>query len=134
MFEVKEINDGAMLRFEMHGESGELLSSFQLNPYDKQLPRRLQTVVDFCKTIKDRKISTLGEWAAFDEEYESVISEALGGNMEGSLFRNFTATTQMENGQIFGVVIVNEAASAAAQYVKKRRLSRRDLWISKFRR
>ena len=34
MFTVTEINDGAKLKFEMRNESGELESSFTVNPYD----------------------------------------------------------------------------------------------------
>ena len=50
-FEVTEINDGALLRFEKRGEDGQLLASFQIDPYDPEIMTKIKNVLKECKEM-----------------------------------------------------------------------------------
>lgn len=121
MFTVTEINDGALLRFEMRSETGELESSFKVNPYDMYLPQKMQEVLNELKTLKDKKVTTPEEWAAFDEDLAYLLSAALGGNQEGSMFRKYAPTEQIPSGEVFCVLIVKEVCKACREYIQRRR-------------
>lgn len=121
MFTVTEINDGAKLRFEMRNESGELESSFTVNPYDLCLAVKLNNVCDFLKTTQQRKIGSREKWIAFDEALAYRMSEALGGGQEGSIFCTYRPTEQLADGQIFVMAVVSEVAKVAAEYLVQRR-------------
>lgn len=121
MFTVTEINDGALLRFEMRSETGELESSFKVNPYDMYLPQKMQEVLNELKMLKSKKVTTPEEWAAFDEDLAYLLSAALGGNQEGSMFRKYAPTEQLANGEVLCVLIVKEVCKQCKYYVEKRR-------------
>ena len=121
MFKITEIDDGAKLRFEMRNESGELESSFTVNPYDLRLPEKLNKVGDLLRTTQARKMGSLDNWVAFDEAVAYAMSEALGGGCEGSMFKRYAPTEQLPDGQIFVIAIVSEVAKTAAEYLTKRR-------------
>lgn len=121
MFKIAEIEDGAKLRFEMRNESGELESSFTVNPYDLRLPEKLNKVGDLLRATQKRKFDSLDNWVAFDEAVAYAMSEALGGGMEGSLFKRYAPTEQLPNGQIFVIAIVSEVVKTAVEYIAKRR-------------
>lgn len=121
MFKIKEINDGALLKFEMRNESGDLESSFTVNPYDLYLSQKLNKVGDLLRTTKDRKMNSREGWVAFDEALAYLMSEALGGGQEGSIFKRYAPTEQLPDGQVFVIAVVTEVAKTAAEYLTKRR-------------
>ena len=121
MFTITEINHGAKLKFEMWNESGELESSFTVNPYDLRLPEKLNKVSDLLRTTQERKMNSLDNWVAFDEALAYLTSEALGGGQEGSIFKRYAPTEQLPDGQIFVIAVVSEVANIAAGYLTKRR-------------
>ena len=121
MFEVTEINDGALLRFEMRSETGELEASFKVNPYDTYLPQKMQEVLNELRELKNKKVSTPEQWADFDMDLAYLISAALGGNQEGSMFRKYAPTEQLPSGEVFCVLIVKEVCKACREYIQRRR-------------
>lgn len=123
MFSYHEINDGALLKFEAY-EAGELVSSFTVNPYDAYLPAKLQQICDEAKATKEMRTKTIMEWVEFDESMAYLLSAALGGNQEGSLFRKYAPTEKLPTGEIFFTVIVKEVAAVVRGYI----VARRDRW------
>ena len=121
MFNITEINDGAKLRFEMRNESGELESSFTFNPYDLYFHKKLSEVTSFLKMIQERKVNTREEWIAFNEALAYTVSEAVGGNQEGCLFRVYNPMEQLADGSVIAVAILTAAAKAQEEYMTERK-------------
>lgn len=121
-FEVTEINDGALLRFEKHGEDGQLLASFQIDPYDPEIMTKIKNVLKECKEMDFQSVDTWLKLVQMEHRLEDLTTEALG-SVSGSMFRHYLAMQRLDNGKFYLYTAFEEIGDAVLDRVLSRHRS-----------
>lgn len=118
-----KIDDG-LITFTFTNTSGEVFSSFRMNPTDIRLAERCESVAKYFSERKNtvQGESTAAEAAKYDRELEEQLNYLLGYDAAETLFRApFTPTTIFPDGSIFAFVILNTIANAITPEIEKRK-------------
>lgn len=108
------------LNFTFTDEDGDVFASFRLNPADVNVAKRCEEVGTYFAGRKDLDFSSIDDVLRCNQEMEDKISYILGYDAHESLFGNIPATTVMESGEMFVMVVVKTIADAVKSEAKKR--------------
>lgn len=104
----KKFNRGGIL-FTFEDEDGEIFSKFRMNPTDVNLVKRAEEVSQYFEKRKDdleKELST-GDIVALNDEFEQKINYLLGYDARDDIFGEITATTISQDGEVFGLVLMD---------------------------
>lgn len=109
-----------LLSFTFTDEYGEVFSKFKLNPTDVNVAKRCAEVVDFFSSWNEKEISTIDEAVELNRILEEKVCYILGYDARESVFGEVTATTILEDGNMFGMFIMEAIANAVNEESMKR--------------
>lgn len=115
----KKISTG-LITFNFTDESGEVFSKFKLNPTDVNVAKRCAEVVDFFSCWNEKEISTIDEAVELNRILEEKVCYILGYDARESVFGEVTATTILEDGNMFGMFIMEAIANVVNEESMKR--------------
>lgn len=112
-----------LLNFTFTAEDGEVLASFRMNPADVKLAKRCQEVSEFFENLGEEMPETVGldEVVRLNDELEDKICYLLGYDAKNSLFGQISATTIMEDGNMFAVHVMKTITEKVAPVLAKRK-------------
>lgn len=119
----KNVNIGSSLtKFTFTDENGEVVAYFRMNPSDIRVAERAREVAScFREQAQNISGSTAAEALA---EYDKLLSEKLdyllGYDASKTLFNFMSATTVMEDGRFFAMLILDTIAQNISEEMKKR--------------
>lgn len=120
---VNENLGSSVLKFTFTDSDGDVVASFRLNPADVRLVGRIQEAAKFfAQAAKEApEKSTADDILKFNNAVEDKICYVLGYDARQSLFGFMSATTVLENGEIFAKKILDKIETAAVQEIHKRK-------------
>lgn len=122
MAAINKSVSSSLMKFTFSDEDGEVVASFRMNPADIKLVQRCQEVSAFFEDLRDKTPdnATLEEAAQFNDEMETKICYLLGYDAKQSLFGLLSATSIMEDGNLFVVHVMDQILKAVGPEIKKR--------------
>lgn len=125
MAAIKNNIGNSVMKFTFTDDEGEVFASFRMNPADVKLAKRFQEAGEYFKTIGDKlpQNASLDDVFQFNEELEEKTSQLLGYDAKQSLFGQVSATSIMEDGNMFILHVLNVIAEKIAPELQKRKQS-----------
>lgn len=125
MAAIKNNIGNSVMTFSFTGDDGYEYASFRVNPTDVKLAKRFQEVGEYFKNIGDRlpENASLDDVFQFNEELEEKVCQLLGYDAKQSLFGQVSATSIMEDGNLFVLHVFNVIAEKVAPELQKRKQS-----------
>ena len=120
---VNENLGSSVLKFTFTDSDGDVVASFRLNPADVRLVGRIQEAAKFfAQAAKEApEKATAEDILKFNNAVEDKICDVLGYDARQSLFGFMSATTVLEDGEIFAKKILDKIEKAAVQEIHKRK-------------
>lgn len=118
------MNIGAsFMRFTFTDGEGEIFASFRINPADVKLAARFGEASKFFNDLGERmnNAATIADFEKLNDELEDKICYLLGYDAKDSLFGQISATTIMEDGNMFATHIMNVLAKNVGPEIAKRK-------------
>lgn len=124
IFKTKVSPVSGLIRFELE-EENEILASFRMNPGDVKLAKRCQEVSSFFENLGNALPENAGldDLVKLNDELEDKICYLLGYDAKQSLFGFISATSIMEDGNMFVVHVMQTIAEKVAPAIAKRKQS-----------
>ena len=125
MAAIKTNIGNSVMKFTFTDDEGEVFASFRMNPADVKLAKRFQEASEYFETIGDKlpKNASLDDVFQFNEELEEKLCYLLGYDAKQSLFGQVSATSIMEDGNMFILHVLNVIAEKLAPELQKRKQS-----------
>lgn len=125
MAAIKNNIGNSVMKFTFTDDEGEVFASFRMNPADVKLAKRFQESGEYFKNIGDKmpQNASLDDVFQFNEELEEKICYLLGYDAKQSLFGQVSATSIMEDGNLFILHVFNVIAEKVAPELQKRKQS-----------
>lgn len=113
----------SFLVFRFEDENGDVIASFRMNPGDVKLAQRFQEVSAFFREQSKiaSEIATMEELVKYNDAVEEKMCFLLGYNARESLFGVVSATTILEDGNMFVVRIMEVIAENIKPELEKRK-------------
>lgn len=123
---AKTINAGigsALLKFTFTDNDGDVIAHFRLNPTDVKLATRCEEVTAFFSETENNlpEKATLQDIAKYCDVVEGKICYLLGYDARADLFGTISATTIMEDGDMFALVVLTKIIEAVEPEIRKRK-------------
>ena len=120
---VNENLGSSVLKFTFTDGDGDVVASFRLNPADVRLVGRIQEAAKFfAQAAKEApETATAEDILKFNNAVEDKICDVLGYDARQSLFGFMSATTVLEDGEIFAKKILDKIEKAVVQEIQKRK-------------
>lgn len=120
---VNENLGSSVLKFTFTDSDGDVVASFRLNPADVRLVGRIQEAAKFfAQAAKEApEKATAEDIMKFNNAVEDKICDVLGYDARQSLFGFMSATTVLEDGEIFAKKILDKIEKAVVQEIQKRK-------------
>lgn len=120
---VNENLGSSVLKFTFTDSDGDVVASFRLNPADVRLAGRIQEAAKFfAQAAKEApEKATADDILKFNNAVEDKICYVLGYDARQSLFGFMSATTVLEDGEIFAKKILDKIEKAVVQEIQKRK-------------
>ena len=120
---VNENLGSSVLKFTFTDSDGDVVASFRLNPADVRLVGRIQEAAKFfAQAAKEApEKATAEDILKFNNAVEDKICDVLGYDARQSLFGFMSATTVLEDGEIFAKKILDKIEKAVVQEIQKRK-------------
>ena len=120
---VNENLGSSVLKFTFTDSDGDVVASFRLNPADVRLVGRIQEAAKFfAQAAKEApEKATAEDILMFNNAVEDKICDVLGYDARQSLFGFMSATTVLEDGEIFAKKILDKIEKAVVQEIQKRK-------------
>lgn len=120
---VNENLGSSVLKFTFTDSDGDVVASFRLNPADVRLVGRIQEAAKFfAQAAKEApEKATAEDILKFNNAVEDKICYVLGYDARKSLFGFMSATTVLEDGEIFAKKILDKIEKAVVQEIHKRK-------------
>jgi len=118
------VNIGSSLvNFYFRDEEGNVISSFRLNPADVKLAARCAEVSEHLKEMGKSipENASMEDMLRMNDEMEERICYMLGYDARKSVFGMVSATSLMEDGEMFAVLLINTINEAVKPAVEKRK-------------
>lgn len=115
----------SVMKFTFTDDEGEVFASFRMNPADVKLAKRFQESGEYFKNIGDNmpQNASLDDIFQFNEELEEKVCYLLGYDAKQSLFGQVSATSIMEDGNLFVLHVLNVIMEKVAPELQKRKQS-----------
>ena len=113
----------SILKFTFTDDDGEVVASFRLNPADVRLAGRVQESANlFRKAAQSApEQATAADILKYNNDVEEEICRVLGYDARDSLFGFMSATTVLEDGEIFAKKILDKISEAVLPEIQKRK-------------
>ena len=118
------VNIGSSLvNFCFRDGEGNVVSSFRINPADIKLAARCAEIAESISTMGDSIPENAGmeDLLRVNDELEEKICYVLGYDARKSVFGFVSATSIMEDGDMFAFLLINTIKDAVKPAVEKRR-------------
>ena len=115
----------SVMTFKFTDDDGEVFASFRLNPADVKLAKRFQEVGEYFNDIGNKlpDNASIDDVFKLNEELESQICRLLGYDAKQSLFGMISATSIMDDGNMFVLHIMDVITEKVAPELQKRKQS-----------
>ena len=113
----------SILKFTFTDEDGDVVASFRLNPADIRLASRIQEAAAFfTQAAKEAPAAaTVADVLKYNNAVEDKICYVLGYDAKSSLFGFMSATTILEDGEMFAKKILDKIEAAVLPEIRKRK-------------
>lgn len=113
----------SILKFTFTDDDGEVVASFRLNPADVRLAGRVQAAAKFFREAANSfpDQATTADIEKYNNDVETAICQVLGYDARDSLFGFMSATTVLEDGEIFAKKILDKISEAVLPEIQKRK-------------
>ena len=113
----------SILKFTFTDEDGDVVASFRLNPTDVRLAGRIQEAASFfAQMAKEAPAdATVDDVLKYNNAVEDKICYVLGYDAKNSLFGFMSATTILEDGEMFAKKILDKIEAAVLPEIRKRK-------------
>ncbi len=120
---VNESLGSSILKFTFTDNDGDVVASFRLNPADVRLVNRIREAAEFfANAAQEAPVSATAEdILQYNNAVEDKICYVLGYDARQSLFGFMSATTVLDDGEIFAKKILAKIEEAAVQEIRKRK-------------
>ena len=115
----------SLLKFTFSDADGEVVASFRMNPADIKLAQRCQEVLRYFENLHEKtpESATLEDAVKANDEIEEKICYLLGYDARQSLFGMISATSIMDDGNMFAVTVMDAITEAVGKEIQKRKQS-----------
>lgn len=113
----------SILKFTFTDDDGEVVASFRLNPADVRLAGRVQEAANFFRVAAQNapEQATAADILKYNNDVEEEICRVLGYDARESLFGFMSATTILEDGEMFAKKILDMISEAILPEIQKRK-------------
>ena len=113
----------SILKFQFTDDDGEVVASFRLNPADVRLAGRVQEAANlFRKAAQSApEQATAADILKYNNDVEEEICRVLGYDAHQELFGFMSATTILEDGEMFAQKILDMISEAVLPEIQKRK-------------
>ena len=113
----------SILKFTFTDDDGEVVASFRLNPADVRLAGRVQEAANlFRKAAQSApEQATVADILKYNNNVEEEICRVLGYDAHQELFGFMSATTILEDGEMFSQKILDMISEAVLPEIQKRK-------------
>lgn len=113
----------ALMHFRFTDGDGEVLASFRMNPGDIKLAHRCQEISSFFENLSKNtpEHATIEDAVKFNDELEEKFCYLLGYDAKQSLFGLLSATSIMEDGNMFAVHVLDKITEHVGPEIQKRK-------------
>ena len=113
----------SILKFTFTDDDGEVVASFRLNPADVRLAGRVQEAANFFRKAAQSapEQATAADILKYNNDVEEEICRVLGYDARDSLFGFMSATTILEDGEMFAQKILYMISEAVLPDIQKRK-------------
>lgn len=121
---VVNSNLGApLLHFRFTDGDGAVLASFRMNPGDIKLAHRCRELSDYFRNLSEQtpEHATVEDAVKFNDELEEKFCYLLGYDAKQSLFGLLSATSIMEDGNLFAVHVLDKITEHVGPELQKRK-------------
>ena len=120
---VNENLGSSILKFQFTDDDGKVVASFRLNPADVRLAGRVQEAANlFRKAAQSApEQATVADILKYNNNVEEEICRVLGYDAHQELFGFMSATTILEDGEMFAQKILKKIEEAVLPEIQKRK-------------
>lgn len=113
----------SILKFQFTDDDGKVVASFRLNPADVRLAGRVQEAANlFRKAAQSApEQATVADILKYNNNVEEEICRVLGYDAHQELFGFMSATTILEDGEMFAQKILDMISEAVLPEIQKRK-------------
>ena len=113
----------SILKFQFTDDDGKVVASFRLNPADVRLAGRVQEAANlFRKAAQSApEQATVADILKYNNNVEEEICRVLGYDAHQELFGFMSATTILEDGEMFAQKILKRIEEAVLPEIQKRK-------------
>lgn len=113
----------SILKFTFTDDDGEVVASFRLNPADVRLAGRVQEAANFFRKAAQSapEQATAADILKYNNNVEEEICRVLGYDAHQELFGFMSATTILEDGEMFAQKILDMISEAVLPEIQKRK-------------
>ena len=113
----------SILKFQFTDDDGKVVASFRLNPADVRLAGRVQEAANlFRKAAQSApEQATAADILKYNNDVEEEICRVLGYDAHQELFGFMSATTILEDGEMFAQKILDMISEAVLPEIQKRK-------------
>ena len=110
-------------KFQFTDDDGEVVASFRLNPADVRLAGRVQEAANFFRKASQSapEQATAADILKYNNDVEEEICRVLGYDAHQELFGFMSATTILEDGEMFAQKILDMISEAVLPEIQKRK-------------
>ena len=113
----------SILKFTFTDDDGEVVASFRLNPADVRLAGRVQEAANFFRKAAQSapEQATVADILKYNNNVEEEICRVLGYDAHQELFGFMSATTILEDGEMFAQKNLDMISEAVLPEIQKRK-------------
>ena len=113
----------SLMKFTFTDSDGDVLASFRMNPGDIKLAHRCQEVSSYFENLGNNtpEHATIEDAIKFNDVLEDKICYLLGYDAKQSLFGLLSATSIMEDGNMFAVHVMDKIVEHVGPEIQKRK-------------
>ena len=119
----------SLVKFTFTDADGEIVASFRMNPTDVKLAQRCQEISSYFESLGKNtpESATLEDAIKLNDELEDKICYLLGYDAKQSLFGLMSATSILEDGNMFAVVIIEKITESVDPEIRERKKAMSDV-------
>lgn len=113
----------SILKFTFTDDDGDVVASFRLNPADVRLAGRVREAAQFFRQAAQSapEQATAADLEKYNNDAEDKICSILGYDARESLFGFMSATTILDDGEMFAQKILTKIEEAVLPEIQKRK-------------
>lgn len=120
---VNENLGSSILKFQFTDDDGKVVASFRMNPADVRLAGRAREAAEFFRKAAQSapEQATAADILKYNNDAENEICRVLGYDAHQELFGFMSATTILDDGEIFAKKVLDKISEAVLPEIQKRK-------------